>query len=258
MKIVLCEWGNFAVSSYFVMVLMAAFSAAIFFYILGRREGFRPTVLVDLLLLGIVAGLAGTKIVHLVSHLDWYQRMFEAGLWDLIWRHGYTSYGAIAGIALTFSLYLKMRKEPILPYFDLIALSAPIIILFLRIGCLFAGCCFGKPTDFFIHLTFSDPTTSVGKLYPGVPLHATQVYGMVKTVILFALLWWRWQHRKYVGQVTVYFCVFYSTLRFLIEFLRGDPDRMMFFSGTLTSAQLAMLFLFLAGFSLFAFQRRDR
>ena len=46
-----------------------------------------------------------------------------------------------------------------------------------RLGCLFAGCCFGKPTNVPWAITFTDPFARANVGTPlGVPLHPTQLY----------------------------------------------------------------------------------
>lgn len=251
MKPVLYAWGNSSVSSHFFMAFVAVALSAFFFYSFGRREKLKSQVLVDLILIGVVSGLIGAKFFHVISHFDRYQFLFEAGLFDLLLRRGYISYGAIFGITLGALIYLKMRGERAGPYMDVAALTAPIIIFCFRLGCLLSGCCFGKPTDFFIHLTFLDPISSAGKSYPGLPLHATQVYGMVKACLIFGVLWWRYGKRRFDGEIILLFFILYAFLRFIVEFLRGDPGRSTFFGGTLNSAQVFMLPLFVVSLSLY-------
>ena len=46
-----------------------------------------------------------------------------------------------------------------------------------RFGCLFAGCCYGKPTTLPWGITFTDPFAADNVGTPlGVPLHPTQLY----------------------------------------------------------------------------------
>ena len=58
-----------------------------------------------------------------------------------------------------------------------------------RLGCLAAGCCYGRPTDVAWAITFTDPAAAVNVGTPlNVPLHPTQLYEAAAGLVIFLLL----------------------------------------------------------------------
>ena len=68
---------------------------------------------------------------------------------------------------------------------DIAAVSLPLGHFLGRIGCFFAGCCYGKTCDLPWAVTFNDPESLAQPLH--VPLHPTQLYALLLTVILLDL-----------------------------------------------------------------------
>lgn len=92
-----------------------------------------------------------------------------------------------------------------------------------RLGCFLAGCCWGKPTDSWIGVTF---TRRAHELY-GVPVDTrivpTQlIEAAANLTILFVLLAVR-KRQVFDGQTILAYVILYSAARFIIEFWRADP-----------------------------------
>lgn len=107
-----------------------------------------------------------------------------------------------------------------------------------RIGCLLAGCCFGSETNFFVSVNHR---------------HPVQFYEAL-ILILFGLYFYRLVEKLNTTQALSIYFIFYSVLRFNMEFLRGD-----FIRGTvmgLTSSQFISIFIFGAGIILFLIEKR--
>jgi phosphatidylglycerol:prolipoprotein diacylglycerol transferase len=56
-------------------------------------------------------------------------------------------------------------------------------------------------------------------------VHPTQIYESVFGLVLFVFAVWLLTHRKFRGQVLVTVAGLYGLWRFLIEYLRDDPER---------------------------------
>jgi phosphatidylglycerol:prolipoprotein diacylglycerol transferase len=256
MKPFLFHIGPIGVPAFFFMIMIAALSSTFYMYHLMKKEkGLDPVVALDFGIIGIIASVVGSRALHiLVENPAYYWekpiRVFY------FWQGGFVSLGAYLFTFISLLVYLRVRKLNPWPYIDQLARVTPIIIFFVRMGCLCAGCCYGKPTDFFLHLTFSHPESAAGSLYSGVPLHATQIYNMFNAVVMFTVLWFVFKHRRYYGQVLVGFFLYYGVSRFIIEFLRGDVDRGLWFNDTLSSGQVAMIGSVLVGIVLHFFLHR--
>lgn len=111
-----------------------------------------------------------------------------------------------------------------------------------RLGCLMAGCCYGRQTDVAWAITFTDPAANLNVGTPlNVPLHPTQVYesfaGLVIFVLLLAL---ERRARSFPGRTFWMFVLLYSVSRFIIEFYRGD-DRGFVFNAVSTSQAISLV-----------------
>jgi len=130
---------------------------------------------------------------------------------------------------------------------------APAVALgqaFGRQGCFAAGCCWGKTTDSWLGVHF----TEAGHEYTGVPiygptgadlfLYPTQMIESLTMLGVFAFLYWLHRHKKFDGQILITYGIIYSIVRFSIEFIRDDPRGDLMGLTTLTglsTSQLASL-----------------
>lgn len=96
-----------------------------------------------------------------------------------------------------------------------------------RIGCFLQGCCHGSPTHVPWAVSFTHPASSVPPELRGAPLHPVQLYEAAgELAIFFFLAYWvlpriRAGRLRY-GMAFLGHLFLYSTLRFFLEFLRGD------------------------------------
>jgi phosphatidylglycerol:prolipoprotein diacylglycerol transferase len=130
---------------------------------------------------------------------------------------------------------------------DIFATALPLGHAISRLGCLFAGCCYGKPTALPWGVVYTDP------LAPGpkdVPLHPTQLYEVGYLTLIFVVVNWLYPRRRFDGQVALAYLALYAFFRPLNEFLRDDATRGYFFEGvfgrTLTVSQGLSLVLAVA------------
>lgn len=246
MRPILFSAGPVSVPAFFLMIMIATLAATFYGYWLAKREKADPVVILDFGIIAIVASVIGSRVFHIVIEYPSYYlenplRVFY------FWQGGFVSIGAYVFAIASWFAYLKIRHLEGWRYFDISAAMAPVAIFFVRIGCLCAGCCYGKPTDFFFHLVFKNPASAAGAHHLGVPLHATQIYFMINAVVMAVLLYFVYRYKKFHGQVAAVFLMYYGVTRFLIEFLRGDEDRGLFFGKAISTGQIAMICAFVTG-----------
>jgi phosphatidylglycerol:prolipoprotein diacylglycerol transferase len=128
-----------------------------------------------------------------------------------------------------------------------------------RLGCLMAGCCYGKETHVAWAVTFTDPAANLNVGTPlNVPLHPTQLYESgAGLVILIALLLLEKRPGHFAGRTFWSFAFLYAVLRFIIEFFRGD-DRGMVFNALSTSQFISVVLAPLSIFMLWYLSRPAR
>ena len=251
MRPILFSIGHIGVPAFFLTIMVGTLAATFYGYWLAKREHADPVVILDFGIIGIIASVIGARFFHIIIENPAYYwekpiRVFY------FWQGGFVSIGAFVFTIAAILIYLRIRKLEVLRYLDIESVVIPVVIFFVRLGCFCAGCCYGKPTDFFIHLTFKDTGSAAGYYYPNVPLHATQPYFMLNAVVMGILLFLVYKYRRFKGQVSAVFLMYEGVSRFFIEFLRGDADRGLFFGGLLSTGQIAMIFLFIAGVILYA------
>ncbi len=251
---------HFSIPSFAFMIMMASLIATAVLYKTAPKRGLSQVVVLDLAIIGTLAGVLGARIFHILVEAPGYYWEHPTHVWQ-IWRGGFVSYGVFIGFAIGWITYLKVRKLDTLSYLDHLGLfGGPIVDFCVRVGCLLAGCCYGKPSIFhsgkyFLYLTFN--SGDAGSKFPGVALYPTQIYSMIVSIIIFLILYFIVDKRKsFKGQVMMTFLMLYAASRFFIEFLRGDMDRGVYFNAISTGQIMSILFFFGAMGCYFYFKKR--
>ncbi len=117
-----------------------------------------------------------------------------------------------------------------------------------RIGCFFAGCCFGIPTDSVLGVVF--PHGHAHILYPETAVYPTQLF---ESAFLFGLFFVM-NNVKFFKSIEVEtYVIGYGIWRILIEFIRGDDRGVLFplfetqYNVFPTPAQFISVFMILFG-----------
>src|SRR5262249_56008945 len=112
------------------------------------------------------------------------------GEWLVVgrWGGGFDG-GLIVGVAVAL-WYIRKVGLPLWTTCDVFAPGIALGHVVGRLGCLFAGCCYGKPTTRPWGITFTDPFAAANVGTPlNVPLHPTQLYEAgAELLILIVLL----------------------------------------------------------------------
>jgi len=201
----------------------------------------------------IISALVGAKLLLLIVDHDKFS-LSRTGLMDLIRSAGVFYGGLIAAVAVAL-WYLWRYRMPMWTVTDVFAPGIALGHVIGRLGCLFAGCCFGRPTSMPWGITFHSEFAAQNVGTPlGVPLHPTQLYEAgAELLILGLLLYLERKGRPYPGRTFWAYILLYGISRFVIEIYRGDPRGMV---GTLSTSQfLSILIVPLAVIMLIALGR---
>ena len=101
-----------------------------------------------------------------------------------------------------------------------------------RLGCFFAGCCYGKPCNMPWAVTFTHPESLAPQ---GISLHPTQLYASFNGLLIFAILMGLKHIKAFEGQLFWTYVLLYAVTRSIIEFFRGDHSHIL--TGGLFSTQ---------------------
>lgn len=236
---ILFEIGTWPVYAYGVLLAVAYLAALQLAVVRARRQGLDGTKVMDLGIYLIISALVGAKLMLIVIDFDYFIRQ-PGELLSLV-RAGGVFYGGLIA-ALAVALVLVRRYG--LPMWTTADLFAPGIALghvIGRLGCLLAGCCYGRPTSMPWGITFTSPVAEANVGTPlGVPLHPTQLYDAgAELLILIVLLFTERKGRPFPGRTFWLYMALYGVSRFVIEFYRGD-DRGMWL-GVSTSQLVALV-----------------
>lgn len=240
---ILFEAGPITIYTYGVL-LAAAYLLGLW---LGVRRanaaGLDGNRVLDLGIWVIIAALVGAKGLLFVVEFDHFTSSREE-FFSLL-RSGGVFYGGLIAASLTCIYQLRKHKLPLWKSGDLFAPGIALGYMVGRLGCLAAGCCYGKPTQVAWAVTFTDPAAALNVGTPlNVPLHPTQLYeSLAGLVILLLVLALERRPGSYAGRTFWQFVLLYAVSRFIIEFFRGD-DRgavAMFSTSQIISLVLAPL-----------------
>jgi len=248
----LLEIGPFSLRTYGLMVALGFLVG----YGVARREFERHGLMVELVdkvvLVLMVGGILGARLFY-AFQIGRAHILEDPLSFFRLWEGGLVYYGGFLVAVGVLILYARNKDVPFLALID--SLVAPLFIAHAlgRLGCFAAGCCYGRPTDSFLGVTYSDPLS----LAPtGLPLLPTQLFSALVILILFlgAQVISRRGHRP--GMLLVYYVFSYGSFRFLIEFLRDD------FRGAVLAhlhpSQWISLGLLLMGGFLWAYVKRQQ
>ena len=141
---ILFEIGRFPVYTYGVLLAAAYLGGLQFALMRARSRGLDADRVMDLGIWIIISALAGAKLLLLVVEHDMFSRN-PAELLTLL-RSGGVFYGgliAAVGVALW---YMRKHRMPTWSVTDVFAPGIALGHVIGRMGCFFAGCCFGRPT----------------------------------------------------------------------------------------------------------------
>lgn len=228
---------------YYWMVLSGVLAAMAVARLCSARAGLSAKVF-DLVLASAVAGIVAGYLSSLLLESFWEY----LGTGRFLWGAGSTFYGGLIGAAIVYlTVYFLLGKflcpkgEHIAQLKNMLSLVVPCVALAHavgRIGCLFAGCCYGAETQGPLGVA----------MYVGGQWQLRVPVQLFESLFLFALaalmlaLFLRF---GFSYNVSLYL-ISYSVWRFLIEFARAD-DRGASGVGALSPSQLLSVFLLLLG-----------
>ena len=241
---ILCQVGPLTIYTYGLFVALGLLVGLSLALKEANRKGFDPQAILDLVFYTVLAGIIGARIFYVAQNFSFYKENLLSIV--KIWEGGLVFQGGlIFAIPIAWAL-VKKKKLSFWQTFDVLAPYMALGQAFGRIGCFFAGCCYGKPTNLPWAVTFTDPKTLA---FAGIPLHPTQLYSSLGLfLIFFILILWR-KHTKFFGQLACLYLILDSSFRFFVEFFRNDPRGQ--FWGQFSPAQVICLITFFTAFSFY-------
>ncbi len=229
--------GTFTIGTYglfYALGFLAGLRLAVGY---AKREGIETTRIIDLGIVTLIAGFVGAKV--LLYLIDW--RYYLEHPFEMVrsLRSAGVFYGGFLFAAVAAVWYIRRHSLPLGRITDLAAPSIALGQAIGRIGCLAAGCCYGRPCDLPWAVTFNDPNAFRLTGAPlGVALHPTQIYHALADLLVLSVTLVAMRHRKRPGQVFWIYVLVHAVLRFVVEFYRGDTARGLFLGDRISTSQI--------------------
>ncbi len=211
MKPILLEWGNLMIYSYPLAIGIALGIGHKLSQFNIQRYSLNTHRFNFLFFITMIFSWLGAKLFFVaVSSPDPLSLIGESYFWL---GGGFVFYGGLLGGLISYFLLRKWAQIPLNKTFLFIG---PLAIghSIGRLGCLLAGCCYGKICEFPIKIFLH-----------GHYRHPVQLYESCYLAILAFLFQYR-LIKKYASNRDIFLYLFlYGAGRFLLEFLRGDDLR---------------------------------
>lgn len=233
----LLEIGPFIVRGYGLMMAIGVLVAYFVGEYRAKKQGLDPDELFWLTFTCLAGGIAGAKLLFIIVEI---KAIIANPSILLNVMYGFVVYGGIIGGILAGYIFCKIRKLEFLRYFDLVMPSIALAQAFGRVGCMFAGCCYGRETDSWFYVVYHSSEFAPD----GVHLVPTQLIMALLNFAHFLILVLLAKKVKYSGQVAGCYLVFYSIGRFFLEYLRNDPRGAV---NILSTSQFISLFILAGG-----------
>ena len=248
--------GPITIHSYGLLLAIAFIAGIWLASSLARKEGLNPDSIWNMGLIIIFSALVGAKILLFLSDFSYYSQNPREIFSLATLRSTGVYYGGLLLALAASAWYLRRAK---LPGWNVADLCAPGIALgqaIGRLGCLSAGCCYGKPTSLPWGISFTSRYAFDNVGVPlNTPLHPVQLYESIGALALFLLLLWRLKHRRFTGQIILEYLILYAGLRFVIEFFRDD-DRGFVLHGLLSTSQFIGILTVMGSAAVYFYLRR--
>lgn len=218
---ILFQYGIFRLSTYGLMVATAFMVGMYYISHVTKKEGENTTLALDLCYYILLAAIIGSRLFYIIVNIDAYiddpLAIFK------IWQGGLVFYGGLIGSLAVSIWFVHKHRLNFFRLGDMIMPAVPLGHVFGRLGCFFAGCCYGRPAPGLPWaITFHDSHSLAPR---GIPLHPTQLYESVTEFCVFLFLAWFRRHKKFDGQVFTLYLLIYPILRSINETFRGDIER---------------------------------
>lgn len=213
----------------------------------AKKKNMDPDNVLSLVIWALVSGYIGSKLLFIITILP--DVFKDPSILKNIWQ-GWVVYGGIIGGVIGIMIMCRVKKLDFWQYIDLTAPSMALAQGFGRIGCLLAGCCYGRPATSAFAITFHSSAFAPNN----IALVPTQIISSGLDFANAFVLLWLDRKKKCDGQIMALYLMFYSTGRFVLEYFRGDLERGSV--GVLSTSQFISVFTFILGVVIFVARTR--
>ena len=205
---------------YGIIIAIGLLMALLFCMKQRKKYGISEDDLLDGLLWGIPFGIIGARLYYVIFYLDLYRNSDGTINWReviAIWDGGLAIYGGVIATVIVALLLSRRRKFKIGAMLDLVVMGLLIGQIFGRWGNFMNREAFGAETTLPWRMQL---TTTAGTL---IEVHPTFLYESLWNLIgLLLIVFVVSKARRFDGENTLFYFLWYGIGRFWIEGLRTD------------------------------------
>lgn len=178
---------------------------------------------IKVFLLSIAGLILGAKFFGCLSGVYRAIGVGEPIKFETIKNTGIVFYGGLFGMLVAYKFLLGRQSILDRNATDVLAVIFPLFHCVARIGCFFAGCCFGEKYSGIMSIEYTITIHGVENTCARIPV---QLMESVFNFFLFLYLLGLIKHRDWRKQhVLIRYLLIYSVGRFFLEYFRGDDVR---------------------------------
>ncbi|MFA5368242.1 MAG: prolipoprotein diacylglyceryl transferase [Dehalococcoidia bacterium] len=213
--------GSLDIRWYGIMLVIAILSALFISRIEAKRRGENPDHLFTGMLLVVPLGFIGARAYHVIDQWSYYSQYPG----EIIGGAGLGIFGAVIGGAIGGIIYTKWRKLNTLRWFDICAPGLILAQAIGRWGNYFNQEVYGKPTD-LPWAIFINPENRIAGYSSYEQYHPLFFYESMLNLIgciMLLIIGRKFKDRLLDGEIFIIYVIYYSTIRFSLEWLRIEP-----------------------------------
>ena len=236
------EIGAVMIPWYGLFIVLGIAAGAVLGYFLIRANRMDYDDFIQTACFVGLGAMAGAKLLYLI--VSWrsidFSRITDPEYLNALMGGGFVFYGGLIGGLTGLYLCGKILHIPVTDYARAAIPVIPLVHAFGRIGCAFAGCCYGVPYDGPGAVAYTESIAAP----TGVPLFPVQAVEAAGNLLITAVLCiygeiCRRKGRK--AKSLQLYLVLYAVFRFALEFARYDDSERGILMGLSTSQWISIV-----------------
>jgi len=226
--------GPLTIRFYAILIIIGAIVGSWLAARQAKKHGEDSELVLDLLPWLLIGGIIGARLWHVftpsasniaqgVTTENYLRNPIEI---LKMWKGGLGIPGGVIGGALALIIYTKSKKLSFWQWADFIAPGLLVGQAIGRWGNFVNQEVYGRPTDLPWAITI-DPQYRISGFEQVVKYHPLFLYESLLNLIGAGVLLWidrKFKDKLFKGDIFFGYLIWYSTVRFLLEFLRLDPS----------------------------------
>lgn len=240
---------------YGLMIAIGFLAGLCYIKFAARAAKLPEQAILDLFFFLMIAGIVGSRILYVINSVDDYWA--DPFMFFRVWEGGLVFQGGVIACVLVAIVFTRRRQLPFWKVADVFVPALALGHAFGRIGCFFAGCCFGRQCDPDFLLAVHFPHIAGGIAPPGLPLYPVQLFEAGGEILIFLTLLVYQKRKRFTGAVFLLYIGLYAVLRSVIEVFRGDSIRGFVIEPYLSRGQFVSLLSLIVVMVLWQYKTRN-